>query len=159
MFEALERDRARGRLRRAFGVADKVDPLALEVKGLLIRYLCVISSGTLEECLRLHISEYARVKSLGYVAAFVTGRVSKTTNLTAGKLINLLGELDDSLADEMTAFIDDRRKAALNSLISLRHAVAHGKDSSTSLHTVTLYKDVVLEILDKVDEMFQRISV
>jgi hypothetical protein len=158
MFEALERSRARGRLGRAFAATAALDPLALELKGLLIRHLCVITAGVLEECLRLHISEYARVKSLGYVAAFVTNRVSKTTNLTAERLIGLLGEFDRGLADEMAAFIDDRRKAALNSLISLRHAVAHGKDSSSSLVTVTAYKDVVLEILDKVDDVFQRIS-
>jgi hypothetical protein len=159
VFEALERSKARGRLKRAFSTVDAVNVLAFAEKGLLTSQLCVISAGVLEESVRLHLSEYARVKSLGFVANFVTRRIQKLTNLNSEKLIELLRDLDPSLADEMATFLDDRRRSALNSLIALRHAVAHGKDSSTSLASVVQYGAVIFEILDRLDEVFQRIAV
>jgi RiboL-PSP-HEPN len=158
VFEALQRRNARGRLKRAFEVTDAVDSLSFEEKGLLARHLCVMSAGVLEESVRLHLSEYAGVVSRGFLPNFTSQRVSKITNLTSDRLISLLRELDDSLAREMEAFIDDRRKAAMNSLIARRHDVAHGKDAGVSLATVKGYRDIILEVLDKLDEIFARIS-
>ena len=158
MFEGLQRSKARARLNRAFELSKSVDPLAFELKATLARHLSVVSAGILEECVRLHISEYARIKSPHFIAAFVTSRIGFTTNLTAEKLSRLFGEFDDRLAEEISIFLDDRRRAALNSLIALRHSVAHGKDNGASFLTVAAYKDVVLEILDKIDEIFERLA-
>jgi hypothetical protein len=157
VFEALQRSNAKGRLERAFAVARAINPLAFEVKGLLARHLCVLTAGLLEESLRLHLSEYARVNSRGFVGNFVSEGVAKLTNLHSERLSAILGTLDTSLRDEMSAFLDDRRKSALNSLVARRHEVAHGKDGGVSLATAEEYKAVVLEILEKLDEIFVRI--
>ena len=156
MFEALQRANARRSLERAFAVTTSVEPLEFETIGLLTRHLCVVCAGVLEEHVRLHVAEYARVKSFGFVASFVSSRISRTTNLNTEKLTQLLREFDASLAEEMEQFMDDRRKEGLNSLMSVRHTVAHGKDNGVSLHRIRQYKDIVLEILDKADEMFTR---
>jgi hypothetical protein len=145
-------------LSRAFEVADAVSPLQFEEKGLLTAYLCVVLAGTLEESVRLHVSEYARIKAHPYIASFVTRRLRKTTNLNSERLIDLLGDLDSTLSDDVRVFLDDRRKSALNSLMQLRHKVAHGRATQTSLATVKGYRDVIIELLDHVDALFQELG-
>lgn len=157
-YEARERVSARDRLKRAFDLANSVGVLEFELKNLLSSHLCVVSSGTLEECLRLHISEYARLKSPKYIAQFVAKKSRYLTNLTTEKLVGVLRDFDGTLADEINAYMDDRRRSSLNSIISLRHAVAHGKSPGLSFKQVMEYNVVLTEVLDKLDDIFGRIA-
>lgn len=154
MFEALERSKARNRLKRAVEVTDSVQVLDFEVKGLLANHLCILSSGTFEECVRLHISEFSRTNAHAFVASFVMNRIKYITNLKSDKLVSLLGEFDASIALEIENYLDDRRKSALNSLVSLRHRIAHGKDPGSSLVSIIGYITVIYELLDKLEDIF-----
>jgi hypothetical protein len=159
MLEAMHRANARRRLERAFAIADSIDALNFEQKGLATHHLCILLTGVLEESVRLHISEYALLKSHARIANFVSNQIEYLTNLHSEKIETTLRQMDEDVADEVAGFLDDRRRSALNSLMGLRHKIAHGKDGGgTSLNTVKSYRDVVVEILDKLDEIFKRLA-
>jgi hypothetical protein len=76
-------------------------------------------------------------------------------NPTTGKICELLGAFSTTWGGAAEAFLVDEKKEHINSLVAIRHKVAHGESVGTTLHQIKEYyataSRVVTFIADLVD--------
>ncbi len=145
------RRRLKAVFERAEQLAELPDPS--EIQADYSRYLCVLVSGFVERSVAEIISAYAQDKTAAPLRSFLDTSLKRLQNVDVERLLNTIGSLDAGWRSELEAYINDERKAALNSIVGLRNEIAHGGGSSVSLRQVAKYWEAVQEIIDKVEEL------
>lgn len=133
---------------RAGGLGDDAELLSD-----FARHLCVLVSGFLEEAVRELLMEHVRRQSSPTVQRFVESRLSRFTNAKSQRLVELLNSFDQTWGSELEAFLADEYKDAVNSLISLRHRIAHGHFVGITLSRVSDYYSRVKRVVDCVADL------
>lgn len=157
-----EVDRLRRRLDATFarGPSSAAD---IEVQSDFARYLCVLVSGFFENALVALMLDVAQKRSAPEIAFFVERQLEYWTNPTTEKVCQLLGDFGPDWKVVVEGYLVDERKAAVNSLVALRHKIAHGESVGTSLSQVRAYYDTAQEVIrfvaDLVDPPQGRIAV
>lgn len=125
-------------------------------KAHLTRYLCVRTSGYLENVVRILIAHFCDGTSPKPINNYIIKRTKYLTNLDYKKLKSLLGEFDPDWSLEFDKKITEQQKSSINSVISNRNNIAHGnQDSITYRDMTSYYKDVkdvckiLIEIIKK----------
>jgi hypothetical protein len=75
------------------------------------------------------------------------------TNPSGGKIVKLLGSFSSDWRISLEGYLIDERKDAVNSLVALRHKIAHGESVGTSLAQVKDHYKTVLEVIDFVADL------
>lgn len=123
------------------------------------KYLCVLVSGYIEESLRVLLEEYAYNNSSSNIQNFVAKEIKNITNCSVGKIENILSKFDSTWKDNFTDQIaskskrSDEIKNSINSVVTNRHQIAHGKNISLNYSSVSnYYKNVkvAVEILENI---------
>src|SRR5207302_300181 len=113
------------------------DPLAdIEVQADFAKYFCILVSGFLENSLIALVLDVAQRRSAPEIALFVERQLDYWTNPNCEKICQLLGDFNPGWRTAVDAYLVDERKAAVNSLVALRHRIAHGESVGTSLAQV-----------------------
>lgn len=123
-------DQLTKRVDNAFAVAEQAADE--EIQAHLSRYLCVLTSGYLEECLRLVITAYAVSAAAPNVSAYVASKVKTITNINEEKLGQLLNSFSSDWMTTLQTSITFAEKDALDSLIANRNNIAHGQHVGVS---------------------------
>jgi hypothetical protein len=122
----------------------------LEVKSDLARYLCVLVSGYVEKAVTEIILEHARTRAQPSILRFVESRARRQTNLNAERLLQWLGAFDPEWRRDLEGFVVDEKKDALDSIIALRHRIAHGGSVGVTLVRVRGYYESVQLVIDHI---------
>lgn len=120
----------------------------IEVQSDFAKYFCVLVSGYLENSLVALILDYAATQSSPEITLFVERQLDSWTNPNTDKITKLLGDFSRDWRIATEAFLVDERKAAVNSLVALRHKIAHGESVGTSLNQIKAYYATVIEVVD-----------
>lgn len=125
-------------------------------KAHLTRYLCVRTSGYLENVVRILIAHFCDGTSPQPINNYVVKRTKYITNLDFKRLHSLLSDFDNKWSTELENRITERQKASINSVISNRNNISHGnQDSITYREMKNYYQDVkevckiLIEIIKK----------
>lgn len=124
-----------------------------ETQSHMSKYLCVQSSGYLENVVKSLVESYLDKSCPRPVAQYVQKKLSMLTNLEYEKLCSFLESFDSSWKEKFCDQITDEQKAALNSIVSQRNAIAHGNPSSITYRSIKDYfieLESVISILEKV---------
>jgi hypothetical protein len=127
-----------------------------ELQADFAKYLCVLASGYLESALCVLVLEYCKARCAPEVAAYVERQLGPWTNPKAEKIVELLGTFSQSWRDDLSTYLVDERKDSVNSLVALRHKIAHGESVGTSLSQIRKHYAVVNEVIDHVAAMVER---
>jgi hypothetical protein len=119
----------------------------VEAQSDFAKYFCVLVSGFLENSLVALVLDFAQRRSSPEVTLFVERQLDFWTNPNCEKIEQLLGNFNQDWRVASKAFLVDERKAAVNSLVALRHKIAHGESVGTSLAQATAYYATVLEVV------------
>jgi hypothetical protein len=125
----------------------------IEIQSDFAKYFCVLVSGFLENALVALILDYCERRSSPEVSLFVERQLELWTNPNTEKITQLLGSFSRDWRVASENFMIDERRAAVNSLVALRHKIVHGESVGTSLAQVKAYYDTVLEVLDFVADL------
>jgi len=131
-------------------------PLAtadIEVQSDFAKYFCVLVSGFLENAIIALILDVAQKRSAPEIALFVERQLDHWTNPSCGKIIQLIGNFSPDWRISMEEYLVDERKDAVNSLVALRHKIAHGESVGTSLGQVKNYYTTGLEVVNFVADL------
>lgn len=131
-----------------FARAKKIDPSEIELRADFARHLCVLVSGFLDQTVKNYTSEYARNRSNQAVANYVIKSVKQLTNLKAEKLKQHVLSFDHTWQAQVEALIADERKDAINSLVTLRHGIAHGQPDDVTLVRVEGYYREIVKVIE-----------
>lgn len=117
------------------------------------RYLCVLVSGFVEKAAAELILEYSQDKAARQIQSFLDSNLRRLTNVDTDRLLKIMGSLDAIWEEKLNQFMDDKRQQALNSIVGLRHDIAHGGGGGISLNQVQQYWETIREIIDYIDSL------
>jgi len=109
------------------------------------RYLCVLVSGFIEQSLRVLLTEYSDRNSAPYVRNFISEEIRRLTNCKTSKIEEILRKFHSRWAEDFTTQISDAGvseneiKDSIDSVVAIRHAIAHGKNTGISYITISKY--------------------
>src|SRR5688500_17552874 len=114
-----EVERHRRQLESTFGRvrALKDLPNHEELEADYARYLCVLIFGFVERSVAELIVTYADGKAPRPLRSYVQNSLAKLTNVDKRRLCTVIGSLDAAWGTAIDTFVDDERKASLNSIV------------------------------------------
>lgn len=116
------------------------------------RYFCVIVAGLIENGVREIYSEYVTRTATARVASYVRSRLAAIQNPNSERLVQVTRSFDVAWATALESFMDDNgRKDAVDSIMNLRHQIAHGRNAGVSYVRVAEYLQRVIEVLEFVE--------
>jgi RiboL-PSP-HEPN len=125
----------------------------IELQADFAKYFCVLVSGYLESSLCALLLAYAHRRSAPEVASFVERQLGPWTNPKAEKIVDLFGGFSSTWRDDLSAYLIDERKDSINSLVALRHKIAHGESVGTSLSQIRKHYAVITEVIEHVADL------
>lgn len=124
-----------------------------ETQAHMSKYLCVQSSGYLENVVKSLVEDYIHKSCPPPVIYYVQKKVNRITNLEFEKLCEFLDSFDHTWKENFCTLINDEQKSALKSIVSQRNAIAHGNPSNITYRSISSYfseLENVISILEKV---------
>jgi hypothetical protein len=151
--KSLELVKQHGRLIALFKKTATVTGGDLEAQAHWAKYLCVLSAGFLENALCEVYTRYCASCSSPKVARFTAKALSRVQNPKTGTFLDITESFSDLWHSQLEAFVeDDGRKDAINSIMSNRHLIAHGKDTTISLVRVREYLQKSVEVVEFLEQ-------
>lgn len=117
------------------------------------RYLCITVAGFLETALQEIYESYADEVAGGNFAKYVSSQIGYTigTPNTEG-IIRTARAFSDTWGNDILSFLrEDDRQAAINTIMSQRHAIAHGRPSTISPAQLREYLAKCVAVLEFIE--------
>lgn len=123
---------------------------ALEMQGHWARYICVLSAGYVENSVRDIYSQYVHKNSYSSpVIRYATKQLDGVQNPRPDKLVKIAASFDPSWGRDLEAYLNQSfRSDAINSIMSNRHLIAHGRNSNITVGQINLYFGKVIEVAE-----------
>ena len=137
----------KGALDATFSRASRIDVGEIELRADFARHLCVLVSGFIDQTIKNYTIEYVRKRSSETVTNHVSQSIINLTNLKAEKLKNHLLSFDSRWESDLEQLIADERRAAVDSVVSLRHGIAHGKPGDVTIARMTTYYGEIIKVI------------
>lgn len=121
------------------------------------KYLCVLSSGYIEASLREILTEYCSNRSSLQIQRFADKQIKRITNCKNSRIVEILDAFDNNWAityqDEIKVLgvIEEEIKDSIDSLVSNRHDIAHGKNTGISFVRVKNYYENAKKAIGVID--------
>jgi hypothetical protein len=125
----------------------------MEAQSHWAKYLCVLSAGFLENAIQEIYGLYCSNCANQNVASFVVKALARIQNPKTSAFLEVAGSFKEKWRYDLEKFIDDGgRKEAINSIMSNRHLIAHGKDTSISLARIKEYLSKSVEVIEFIED-------
>lgn len=118
-----------------------------EIRAYLAKFLCIRASGFVEASFRNLVDAYMDGTSPKHIQRFVSIKLRNASNLKYEKLLAVLKILNHEWAWQFEKKINDRQKAALNSVVSNRNNIAHGENDAISYELMKAYYGSIKEVV------------
>jgi hypothetical protein len=150
--------RDKQRLDRLFerGAGMSSDP---ELQAQWSRYLCVLASGFIESSVRRIYGDYARKRANRMIARFVDTRLGALQNPNMENILQWAGAFSDEWRERLAQATDGELKESIDSIVAIRHNIAHGRGAGVGYATMATYYRNALRVLDEVERLCERQSV
>jgi formyltetrahydrofolate hydrolase len=110
-----------------------------ELQAQLARFMCVLSSGLIEQALIIILDNHAIVKSQSRIAQYVSYQLSRIQNAKFEDILVTLGRFDPMWRDHIDKNTSGEIKAAIDSIVNNRNQISPGGQVGISLATFSEY--------------------
>ncbi len=117
------------------------------------KYLCVLVSGFVEKAISEIVLEHARRVGAPSLQRYVERNTSRFTNANSTRVLQLLGSFNADWEKQIRSFIVDEYKDALDSIISLRHQIAHGSSVGVTYIRIKEYFNSVKKVIEYIQDI------
>ena len=149
-----EVERLKQKLDATFGRVSKVVPVDdPELLSDFARYLCVLVAGFLEQSVIELTLEHVRNHSEASVQGYAENRLRQFTTANAQRITDLIGTFDAGWRSDLESYLVDERKAAVDSVVALRHNIAHGRYVGVTMATIKEYYPRVKHVVDHIADL------
>jgi len=125
---------------------------SIEIQAHWARYICVLASGFIENSLKEVYSEFVKNASSKPVSDFSCSVLSKIQNPKTNKFIEIARKFKVIWADQLEEYVaNDGRKEAIDSIMSNRHLIAHGKNTSITIVRIKVYIEKSVEVIEFIE--------
>jgi HEPN superfamily RiboL-PSP-like protein len=143
---ASHRQRIEATFDRAAAVTD------LQTQADLARYLCVLTSGFLEQAIRHLYGQHANRSASPRVFRYVERRLEFFQNPNSQKLIALAGDFDQAWRTDLEDFLIDERRDHVDSVVANKNQIAHGENVGITYMRANDYFESVVEVVEFIDQ-------
>ncbi len=122
-----------------------------ELMGHWGKYVCVLSAGFLENSLRILFALRASRKASKDVISYVAKSLERIQNPKAFKFVEIARSFDQDWGATVEDYLSEdseRRKNAIDSIMTNRHLIAHGRSSNISVAQVREHLRSVEQFID-----------
>ena len=147
----LQVSREKQRLDHVFSLVRQMD-IDEEILAHWAKYLCVLTSGFVENALRMILQDYVNKHANQPVINFVETRIEGITNLKEDKIVQLLGSFNPHWRERFLHMRTPEQKDAIDSVVANRHLIAHGRSVSVTLARMKEYYGQVVKVIRIIDE-------
>lgn len=147
--KSVELDRQAAALRRLIKrVGHDPTTRAIEMQSHWARYICVLSAGYVENSVREIYGQYIKKNSYSpAVIRYAIKQLDGVQNPRSEKLVKIATSFDQAWGRELQNHLDQNyRSEAVNSIMSNRNLIAHGRSSNITVGQISRYLDKVVEI-------------
>jgi hypothetical protein len=155
MTASLEIQRLRSRLDSTFARAPTAES-DIELQADFAKYLCVLVSGYLESAICALLLSYTRTRSAPEISSYVDWKLGPWTNPKAEKIVELFGAFSTGWRRDLELYLVDERKDSVNSLVALRHRIAHGESVGTSMSQIKSHYRTINEVIDHIAVLLEQ---
>lgn len=148
---SLERERLNSLYRRVKDFDE--DP---EIQSHWVKYLCILSSGHIENSIRYIYGQYAENKSHENIANYINSNLRKFQNPFTEKIVKLTSAFSKEWGEELNKFITVEMETSINSIVGLRNSIAHGQSVSVTYSSMQRYWENTIKVLEFIEEQSKR---
>ena len=142
-----------------FKKASSISSLDIEILGHWAKYLCILVSGFMENSISEVFSKFLKEQASPPISKFSKNILDKIQNPKAYKFIEVTSAFNDDWGKSLKSFLDEdneRRRNALDAIMTNRHLIAHGKSSTISMVQVKEYYSRCIEIIEFIENLIER---
>lgn len=125
-----------------------------ENQSRLAQLMTIWISGYLEVTCRDVLLTYTEGKSDESVARFVSQNLQRMRSPNTEEILRLVRSFDENRANELKEFFQGRIKESIDSVVHLRHQIAHGRSMNATIETVKTQFDDSKQLAEKLKELF-----
>lgn len=116
------------------------------------RYLCILLSGLVENGIKELYSDYIKVSAQKPVADYAIAYLQTIQNPKAEKILTTVGAFKKEWRQQLEDFVSEKgRKDAIDSVMSNRNNIAHGKDVGITLVRLHDFYKKIIEVLEYIE--------
>jgi hypothetical protein len=116
------------------------------------RFFTVLCAGLLENSIREIYGEYIGRVAAPEAANYAISQLARIQNPKSEKFVQTAYAFSKAWGDELDAFIQDNgRKEAIDSILNIRHQVAHGQDAGITYARITEYLNKAVDVLEFIE--------
>lgn len=128
-----------------------------EILAHLVKYLCILSNGHIEESLRIIYNNYVYNKSSHKnISNYVSRDLKQFRNPNPERILTLASKFSPDWRKELEQFLTDEMNESLSSIVNVKNALAHGQNSSITYANLKRYWDNVQLVLDFIENQCKR---
>ena len=117
------------------------------------KYLCVLVSGFIEKSLAEIALEHARRVGAPSVQRFFEKNTARFTNANSEKVLQLLGSFDPDWRSDVENILVDQNKDAFDSVVNLRHQIAHGASVGVTYIRIKEYFKAIKKVIEHIQDL------
>jgi len=114
------------------------------------KYLCVLVSGFIEKSLFEIVLEYSRRAGAPSLQRFVEAKTARFTNANSEKVLQLLATFDPDWRLQIEGILVDKYKDAFDSVVRLRHKIAHGSSVGVTFVQIKDYFTAIVYVIETI---------
>jgi hypothetical protein len=138
--------RRKQRLTAQFKAIDGAE-LSAELTSHYARYLCVLTSGYIEQSTKELVIEYCRRRSSEPIQRYVGIQLKKLRNIDSEKLKGLIESFNVDWWQQLSQKYPDELDS-IGSVATVRNSISHGGDSGMTMSTIRQYFEHSTTVLD-----------
>ena len=124
----------------------------IEMRSHWAKYLCVRCAGFLENSLKAVYTDYCFGATRDPVARYATQSLELIRNPKSHRFIQLASQFKIQWGQDLEKYINKNgRREAIDSIMSNRHLIAHGKTSTLTIVQIRDYFKKALEVVDFIE--------
>lgn len=125
----------------------------IEIQSHWAKYLCVLVAGFLENALAQLYVDFCQGAASEPVARFSEQILNRIQNPKTNRFVEVASSFKKSWGKDLETFTEDNgRKEAINSIMTQRHRIAHGRTSDITIARIREYYKHALEVLEFVEQ-------
>lgn len=125
----------------------------LELQGHWGRYICILVAGFLENAISEVYIHFIKASASPQVADYTIATLKKIQNPKSNKFIETATKFKKEWGKELKHFFEDdiSRKYAIDSIMQIRHEIAHGKNTGITVAQVKKYFEKSIEVIEFIE--------
>ena len=129
--------------------------LSEENRARLAQLMTIWASGYLEATCRDAVLAYTKRRADPTIVKFVSRSLNRFRNPRMENILALVRGIDDDIADDLDDYADGSIRESVNSIVSIRHLIAHGRSANISVGRVTQYFEDAKKLARKMENLLQ----